>query len=173
MPLTACCATLDEAERRGLIERDHERIAPTALGRRFLNDLLQIFLPEQATAQCALRSRVSGSQLERAARTMRRMCGQIAALINSEEITSEACRNCGSPVRWLRLAVAAARRRRRGYPSKIREVRRDLSPGGSSDVMARIIGAQLDGDVGPAGDRGVQAGRGRGDRDGVRGEAAG
>ena len=37
---------LDEAERRGLIVRDHERIAPTPLGRRFLNDLLQIFLAE-------------------------------------------------------------------------------------------------------------------------------
>ena len=35
---------LDEAERRGLIERDHQRIAPTRLGRRFLNDLLQLFL---------------------------------------------------------------------------------------------------------------------------------
>jgi coproporphyrinogen III oxidase-like Fe-S oxidoreductase len=35
---------LDEAERRGLIERDHQRIAPTPLGRRFLNDLLALFL---------------------------------------------------------------------------------------------------------------------------------
>jgi putative oxygen-independent coproporphyrinogen III oxidase len=33
------------AERRGLIERDHERIRPTELGRRFLNDLLELFLP--------------------------------------------------------------------------------------------------------------------------------
>jgi len=38
---------LDEAERRGLIVRDHQRVAPTALGRRFLNDLLGIFLPEE------------------------------------------------------------------------------------------------------------------------------
>jgi oxygen-independent coproporphyrinogen-3 oxidase len=36
---------LREAERRGLIVRSHERIAPSALGRRFLNDLLQLFLP--------------------------------------------------------------------------------------------------------------------------------
>jgi oxygen-independent coproporphyrinogen-3 oxidase len=36
---------LREAESRGLIERNHERIAPTELGRRFLNDLLQLFLP--------------------------------------------------------------------------------------------------------------------------------
>jgi len=36
---------LDEAERRGLLERDHERIRPTPLGRRFLNDLQALFLP--------------------------------------------------------------------------------------------------------------------------------
>jgi putative oxygen-independent coproporphyrinogen III oxidase len=46
LPLTAVLRDLDEAERRGFITRDHERIAPTELGRRFLNDLLQIFLPE-------------------------------------------------------------------------------------------------------------------------------
>ena len=33
------------AESRGLIERDHQRIAPTQLGQRYLNDLLQLFLP--------------------------------------------------------------------------------------------------------------------------------
>jgi putative oxygen-independent coproporphyrinogen III oxidase len=44
VPLTAVLRELEEAERRGLIERDHERIAPTSLGRRFLNDLLQLFL---------------------------------------------------------------------------------------------------------------------------------
>jgi oxygen-independent coproporphyrinogen-3 oxidase len=36
---------LDDAERRGLLARDHERIAPTALGQRFLNDLQALFLP--------------------------------------------------------------------------------------------------------------------------------
>ena len=45
LPLTTVLPRLDEAERRGFIERDHQRIAPTDLGRRFLNDLLQIFLP--------------------------------------------------------------------------------------------------------------------------------
>ncbi|HEV7819648.1 MAG TPA: oxygen-independent coproporphyrinogen III oxidase-like protein, partial [Burkholderiales bacterium] len=50
MSLTAMLKQLDEAERRGLIERDHQRIVPTALGRRFLNDLLQIFLPEGVSA---------------------------------------------------------------------------------------------------------------------------
>ena len=38
---------LQEAERRGLIERDHRRIAPTLLGRRFLNDLLTLFLSDK------------------------------------------------------------------------------------------------------------------------------
>ncbi len=36
---------LREAESRGLIERDHLRLHPTLKGQRFLNDLLQIFLP--------------------------------------------------------------------------------------------------------------------------------
>jgi oxygen-independent coproporphyrinogen-3 oxidase len=47
VPLNAVLAELEEAERRGLITRDYRRIAPTLLGRRFLNDLLQIFLPER------------------------------------------------------------------------------------------------------------------------------
>ncbi len=37
---------LREAEARGLIERDRERMRPTDLGQRFLNDLLQLFLPD-------------------------------------------------------------------------------------------------------------------------------
>jgi putative oxygen-independent coproporphyrinogen III oxidase len=45
LPLVNALAGLNEAERRGLIARDHERVAPTELGRRFLNDLLEIFLP--------------------------------------------------------------------------------------------------------------------------------
>jgi coproporphyrinogen III oxidase-like Fe-S oxidoreductase len=39
---------LDEAERRGLLERDHERVRPTPLGRRFLNDLQALFLPPES-----------------------------------------------------------------------------------------------------------------------------
>jgi len=45
IPLSAALPGLDAAEARGFIVRDHERAAPTLLGRRFLNDLLQIFLP--------------------------------------------------------------------------------------------------------------------------------
>ena len=37
---------LEQAERRGLLLRDHQRIAPTQLGQRFLNDLLEIFIRE-------------------------------------------------------------------------------------------------------------------------------
>jgi putative oxygen-independent coproporphyrinogen III oxidase len=46
LPITNIQRQLDEAERRQLIERDYQRVAPTLAGRRFLNDLLQIFLPE-------------------------------------------------------------------------------------------------------------------------------
>jgi putative oxygen-independent coproporphyrinogen III oxidase len=49
-PLTLVQKALDEAERRGLIERDHQRIRPTPLGQRFLNDLQAIFLPAAAAA---------------------------------------------------------------------------------------------------------------------------
>jgi len=41
--------TLREAEARGLVVRDHERIVASALGQRFLNDLLQIFLPVRSS----------------------------------------------------------------------------------------------------------------------------
>jgi oxygen-independent coproporphyrinogen-3 oxidase len=43
--LTLVQKGLDEAERRGLVERDHQRMRPTPLGQRFLNDLQAIFLP--------------------------------------------------------------------------------------------------------------------------------
>jgi len=45
IPWTSVLKALDEAERRGLIERDHSRVKPSKLGQRFLNDLLQLFLP--------------------------------------------------------------------------------------------------------------------------------
>lgn len=46
LPIRAVQRQLDEAEQRGLLVYDHLRIKPTVLGKRFLNDLLQIFLPE-------------------------------------------------------------------------------------------------------------------------------
>ena len=47
-PLAIVGKELDAAERRGLIVRDHERIGPTPLGRRFLNDLQAMFLPQKS-----------------------------------------------------------------------------------------------------------------------------
>ena len=48
LPLTAIQAGLDEAERKGLIERDFARVKPTERGFDFLNDLQMLFLgPEQ------------------------------------------------------------------------------------------------------------------------------
>jgi putative oxygen-independent coproporphyrinogen III oxidase len=46
LPISAAARPLQEAEQRGLIARDHVRIKPTRRGQRFLNDLLQLFLPE-------------------------------------------------------------------------------------------------------------------------------
>jgi oxygen-independent coproporphyrinogen-3 oxidase len=46
-PLAIAEKPLAAAEAKGLIERDHVRVKPTALGRRFLNELLQLFLPEE------------------------------------------------------------------------------------------------------------------------------
>ncbi|MBS4097920.1 MAG: oxygen-independent coproporphyrinogen III oxidase-like protein [Sulfuricella sp.] len=46
LPLAAIESAVQEAERRGLLERDAAAIRPTLLGQRFLNELLQLFLPE-------------------------------------------------------------------------------------------------------------------------------
>jgi len=44
LPLLLINRELELAEKRGLLQRDLQRISPTGLGRRFLNDLLEIFL---------------------------------------------------------------------------------------------------------------------------------
>ncbi len=46
LSVSAILKPLDAAERDGLIERDHVQVRPTLRGRRFLNELLQRFLPE-------------------------------------------------------------------------------------------------------------------------------
>ncbi|WP_334189877.1 radical SAM family heme chaperone HemW [Noviherbaspirillum sp.] len=46
MAINAIGQALDQAERKGLLYRDHRIIRPTELGRRFLNDLQQMFLRE-------------------------------------------------------------------------------------------------------------------------------
>jgi oxygen-independent coproporphyrinogen-3 oxidase len=49
LPLTAIQAGLDEAERKGLIERDFARVKPSERGFDFLNDLQTLFLdPDQS-----------------------------------------------------------------------------------------------------------------------------
>jgi coproporphyrinogen III oxidase-like Fe-S oxidoreductase len=57
LPLLCIRRELAEAEKRGLLVRTlrhggaqppvHQRIAPTPMGQRFLNDLLEIFLAEK------------------------------------------------------------------------------------------------------------------------------
>jgi len=44
LPLLVVRRELEQAEQRGLLSRDGQRIAPTPQGQRFLNDLLEIFL---------------------------------------------------------------------------------------------------------------------------------
>lgn len=43
-PISLVASTLARARERGLLEDDPERMVPTPLGRRFLNDLLEMFL---------------------------------------------------------------------------------------------------------------------------------
>jgi oxygen-independent coproporphyrinogen-3 oxidase len=45
LPINAITSQLAKAESLGLVERDHARIGPTRKGERFLNDLLELFLP--------------------------------------------------------------------------------------------------------------------------------
>jgi putative oxygen-independent coproporphyrinogen III oxidase len=49
-PITLVQAQLVKAEQRGLILRDHQNIVPTLKGQRFLNELLEVFLPEKSTS---------------------------------------------------------------------------------------------------------------------------
>nr|WP_241023758.1 radical SAM family heme chaperone HemW [Paraburkholderia sp. Ac-20340] len=46
LPITTIEPQLQEAEKRGLITRDYEKIVPTELGQRFLNDLQELFLKD-------------------------------------------------------------------------------------------------------------------------------
>ena len=48
LPLSLVHTALERAENDGLIERDWQRIKPSARGRRFLNDLLQRFLAAES-----------------------------------------------------------------------------------------------------------------------------
>ena len=46
LPITAIGPALDAAEARGLLQRDHLALRPTAQGLRYLNDLVSLFLPD-------------------------------------------------------------------------------------------------------------------------------
>ncbi|HWA38762.1 MAG TPA: radical SAM family heme chaperone HemW [Burkholderiales bacterium] len=48
LPLATVEGALQEAERRGLLERDWQCIRPTERGRLFLNELLELFVPASA-----------------------------------------------------------------------------------------------------------------------------
>lgn len=46
LPLSVCAAALESARARALLEPDPTRLRPTLRGQRYLNDLLELFLPE-------------------------------------------------------------------------------------------------------------------------------
>jgi oxygen-independent coproporphyrinogen-3 oxidase len=51
LPMAAVQARLDEAERKGLIKRDWQRLQPTERGRLFLNELLALFVGGGSTGR--------------------------------------------------------------------------------------------------------------------------
>jgi len=46
LPLSVCAAALEQARAMGLLEHDPTRLRPTLQGQRYLNDLLELFLPD-------------------------------------------------------------------------------------------------------------------------------
>lgn len=48
MAVSTLDANLQIAQARGALERDPERIVPTELGRRYLNDVIELFLPKRS-----------------------------------------------------------------------------------------------------------------------------
>ena len=48
LQVTTITGELDRAQAEGLVERDHAHVRPTERGRRFLNELMQRFLPTRA-----------------------------------------------------------------------------------------------------------------------------
>ncbi len=49
LPLIVCTPVLAQAQAKGLLERDATRLKPTLQGQRFLNDLLELFLPTKSS----------------------------------------------------------------------------------------------------------------------------
>jgi oxygen-independent coproporphyrinogen-3 oxidase len=59
LPITVIERELGAVEKAGLLERDHLRIRPTLKGQRFLNDLLEPFLPEASAQETVAAIRIS------------------------------------------------------------------------------------------------------------------
>jgi coproporphyrinogen III oxidase-like Fe-S oxidoreductase len=59
LPITVIERELAQVEKAVLLERDHLRIRPTGKGQRFLNDLLEPFLPDAAPARPVASIRIS------------------------------------------------------------------------------------------------------------------
>ena len=59
LPITVIERELAAVEKAGLLERDHLRMRPTARGQRFLNDLLEPFLPDASPPRATAAIRIS------------------------------------------------------------------------------------------------------------------
>ena len=57
-PLTLVEKELEEAEKRGLVERDHVNLRASPMGRRFLNDLQALFLPRASSTPPQIQARI-------------------------------------------------------------------------------------------------------------------
>ena len=60
LPPTVIARELEEAEKRGLIQRDVQRVRPTERGRLFLNELLALFVTAGESTDRGSRARVAG-----------------------------------------------------------------------------------------------------------------
>jgi oxygen-independent coproporphyrinogen-3 oxidase len=60
LPLSVIARELEHAEKRGLIERDVQRVRPTERGRLFLNELLALFVTGDESAGRGSGVRVAG-----------------------------------------------------------------------------------------------------------------
>lgn len=65
LPTVSMEPQLARAESLGLIERDHVRIGPTRKGERFLNDLLELFLPSTRPRRAAIPISISSTGTSR------------------------------------------------------------------------------------------------------------